>query len=69
MKGVTGLRVADASVMPEVTNANLNAPTIMIGEKLAELVLNTWRNSSAQVAPVVSTTKPKKLSFFKRIFG
>jgi choline dehydrogenase len=36
--GVAGLRVADASVMPTIVNGNTNAPAIMIGEKLAELV-------------------------------
>jgi choline dehydrogenase len=36
--GVTGLCVADASVMPEITAGNLNAPAMMIGEKAAELI-------------------------------
>ncbi|MCZ6766563.1 MAG: GMC family oxidoreductase N-terminal domain-containing protein [bacterium] len=36
--GITGLRVADASVMPTVTTGNTNAPTVMIGEMAAELV-------------------------------
>jgi choline dehydrogenase-like flavoprotein len=38
VKGVDRLRVADASVMPNVTSGNTNAPAIMIGEKAAELV-------------------------------
>ncbi|MEM0935118.1 MAG: choline dehydrogenase [Pseudomonadota bacterium] len=37
--GVEGLRVADSSLFPQITNGNLNAPSIMVGEKIADHVL------------------------------
>jgi choline dehydrogenase len=37
--GVEGLRVADSSIFPRITNGNLNAPSIMVGEKAADHIL------------------------------
>ena len=38
VKGIDKLRVADASIFPQITNGNLNAPTMMVAERIADLI-------------------------------
>ncbi len=38
VRGIANLRVCDASIMPKIISSNTNAPTVMIGEKAADLV-------------------------------
>jgi choline dehydrogenase-like flavoprotein len=45
--GIDNLRIADASIMPLIVGANINAAVIMIGEKAADMILQDWKAEDA----------------------
>jgi len=52
--GVDGLRVADSSIFPQVTNGNLNAPSIMVGEKAADHLLGRVPLARSNLQPTMA---------------
>lgn len=50
VRGIAQLRVVDSSVFPTITNGNLNAPTIMVAEKIADTILEKAPLPKAEVA-------------------
>lgn len=52
--GVDGLRVADSSIFPRITNGNLNGPSIMVGEKAADHILGKGMRAPSNAEPWVS---------------
>ncbi len=49
--GVKGLRVVDSSIFPQITNGNLNGPSIMVGEKASDLILGKTPLARANAQP------------------
>jgi choline dehydrogenase len=52
--GVDGLRLADSSIFPRITNGNLNGPSIMVGEKAADHILGRVPLAPMNLEPEVS---------------
>ena len=52
--GVEGLRVADSSIFPRITNGNLNAPSIMTGEKAADHILGRQPLTPSNLEPWIN---------------
>ena len=52
--GVDGLRVADSSIFPRITNGNLNAPSIMVGEKISDSLLGRDPLPASNDAPWIN---------------
>ena len=78
VRGVSGLRVVDSSAFPTITNGNLNAPTIMLAERVSDMILDkpllpaagapvwiadNWKQKQRTIHPEINTeTKQSQLA-------
>jgi choline dehydrogenase len=58
VRGVEGLRIADASVMPVITSGNTNAPTLMIASRAAEMIVREHSRDDGYAAPDRAVLRP-----------
>ena len=52
--GLDGLRVADTSIFPSITNGNLNGPALMVGEKASDIILGRDPLPSSNLQPWIN---------------